>query len=57
LKPFAAETDTDSAAILMRVGIDPNRRPETLELREFAALSNAFSGPQSPAKAQQREEG
>jgi 16S rRNA (adenine1518-N6/adenine1519-N6)-dimethyltransferase len=57
LKPFAAETDTDSAAILMGVGIDPKRRPETLELREFAALSNAFSGPQSPAKAQQREEG
>jgi 16S rRNA (adenine1518-N6/adenine1519-N6)-dimethyltransferase len=57
LKPFAAETDTDSAAILKGVGIDPKRRPETLELREFAALSNAFSGPQSPAKAQQREEG
>jgi 16S rRNA (adenine1518-N6/adenine1519-N6)-dimethyltransferase len=57
LKPFAAETDTDSAAILKGVGIDPKRRPETLELLEFAALSNAFSGPQSPAKAQQREEG
>ena len=57
LKPFAAETDTDSAAILKGVGIDPKRRPETLELREFAALSNAFSSPQSPAKAQQREEG
>ena len=45
LKPFAAESGTDSAAILRGVGIDPQRRPETLELREFAALSNAFARP------------
>jgi len=57
LKPFAAETGADAAAILKGAGIDPQRRPETLELREFAALSNAFSGPRSPAEARQREGG
>ena len=57
LKPFAAETGTDAAAILKGVGIDPRRRPETLELREFAALANAFSSPPSPAEAQQRDGG
>jgi 16S rRNA (adenine1518-N6/adenine1519-N6)-dimethyltransferase len=42
LKPFASESGADAAAILERVGIDARRRPETLELAEFAALSNAF---------------
>jgi 16S rRNA (adenine1518-N6/adenine1519-N6)-dimethyltransferase len=42
LKPFAAETGTDAVAALKAAEIDPQRRPETLQLAEFAALSNAF---------------
>jgi 16S rRNA (adenine1518-N6/adenine1519-N6)-dimethyltransferase len=33
----------DPAETLQRAGIDPTRRPETLSLSEFAALSNASS--------------
>lgn len=43
LKPFAAEQTMDAAAALRNIGIDPQRRPETLQLAEFAALSNAFN--------------
>jgi 16S rRNA (adenine1518-N6/adenine1519-N6)-dimethyltransferase len=43
LKPFAAETGADAAAALRDAGIDPQRRPETLELGEFAALSNVLA--------------
>ena len=57
LKPFASETGADAAAVLTEVGIDPQRRPETLELAEFAALSNALSGPRNAAEARQREGG
>ena len=42
LKPFASETGRDAAAVLKSAGIDQQRRPETLELGEFAALSNTF---------------
>jgi len=42
LKPFAAPTGKDAAAVLKAIGVDPQRRPETLQLAEFAALSNAF---------------
>lgn len=34
----------DPAAVLQRLGIDPTRRPETLSLAEFAALSDALTG-------------
>ncbi len=43
LKPFASETGKDGVAVLKELGIDPQRRPETLELAEFAALSNALN--------------
>jgi 16S rRNA (adenine1518-N6/adenine1519-N6)-dimethyltransferase len=43
LKPYAAETGAEAAAALAKVGIDPQRRPETLELGEFAALSNTLA--------------
>jgi 16S rRNA (adenine1518-N6/adenine1519-N6)-dimethyltransferase len=42
LKPFASETGQDAASVLRRAGIDGQRRPETLELAEFARLSNAL---------------
>ena len=43
LKPFASETGSEAAAVLSSAGIDPQRRPETLELAELAALANTFS--------------
>jgi 16S rRNA (adenine1518-N6/adenine1519-N6)-dimethyltransferase len=42
IKAFAAETDTPAAGVFEATGIDPKRRPETLELAEFATLSRAF---------------
>ena len=39
LKGFAAQTGHTAAAMLSAAGIDPQRRPETLELAEFAALT------------------
>jgi 16S rRNA (adenine1518-N6/adenine1519-N6)-dimethyltransferase len=45
LKPFAAETGKDAAEILTAAGIEPRRRPETLELAELAVLSNTFARP------------
>lgn len=45
LKPFAADTGRDAGQVLTEAGIDPKRRPETLELAEFAALSNVLSAP------------
>lgn len=45
LKPFASEIGKDGGAVLRAVGIDPQRRPETLELAEFAAVANALAGP------------
>jgi 16S rRNA (adenine1518-N6/adenine1519-N6)-dimethyltransferase len=34
----------DPAAALRAAGIDPTRRPETLNLGEFAALTNVLAG-------------
>ncbi|HWI17439.1 MAG TPA: 16S rRNA (adenine(1518)-N(6)/adenine(1519)-N(6))-dimethyltransferase RsmA [Vicinamibacterales bacterium] len=45
LKSFAADRGLDAAQALTKAGIDPMRRPETLELAEMAALSEALSRP------------
>ena len=42
LKPFAASRDADAGAALAATGIDPVRRPETLQLDEFARLADFF---------------
>ena len=39
LKAFATEIGRSASEMLKSAGIDPRRRPETLELEEFAALS------------------
>ncbi len=43
VKPFAAEIGTPANEVFDATGIDPRRRPETLELAEFAALARAFT--------------
>jgi 16S rRNA (adenine1518-N6/adenine1519-N6)-dimethyltransferase len=45
LKPFGVERGLDPVEALAAAGIDPKRRPETLELAEMAALAAAFSRP------------
>ena len=45
LKPFAADRGLDAAGALAAAGIDPKRRPETLELAEMAALAGVFARP------------
>jgi 16S rRNA (adenine1518-N6/adenine1519-N6)-dimethyltransferase len=45
LKAFALDRGLDAAQTLTKVGIDPQRRPETLELAEMAALSAALTRP------------
>ena len=57
LKPFASETGKDGVAVLRELGIDPQRRPETLALAEFAALSNALKPPARPPKSRRHEGG
>jgi 16S rRNA (adenine1518-N6/adenine1519-N6)-dimethyltransferase len=47
LKGFAAETGQPAADALRAAGIDPQRRPETLELVEFAAVFAALAPPKS----------
>ena len=47
LKPFGVERGVDPVAALTAAGIDPKRRPETLQLAEMAALARAFSAPVS----------
>jgi 16S rRNA (adenine1518-N6/adenine1519-N6)-dimethyltransferase len=42
LKPFAADRGLDAGGALAAAGIDPKRRPETLELAEMAALARVF---------------
>lgn len=42
LKGFGVERGVDAAGALRSAGIDPQRRPETLELTEMAALARAF---------------
>lgn len=56
LKPFASDAGADAAEVLQRAGINPQRRPETLELAEFAALSNAFAAVR-PSQARPSESG
>jgi 16S rRNA (adenine1518-N6/adenine1519-N6)-dimethyltransferase len=41
LRPFAEASATDPATLLSRAGIDPRRRPETLQLSELAELARA----------------
>lgn len=43
LKPFGVERGVDVGSGLVRAGIDPMRRPETLQLAEMAALATAFA--------------
>ena len=45
LKPFGVERGVEPAEALAAAGIDPKRRPETLDLAEMAALAAAFSRP------------
>ena len=47
LKPFGVERGVDPAVALTAAGIDPMRRPETLQLAEMAALARAFAAPVS----------
>ncbi len=43
LKPYAASHGRDSTAALAASGIDPKRRPETLQLTELARLAEFFA--------------
>lgn len=43
LKPFAATRGRDAGAALAAAGIDARRRPETLQLAEFARLADVFA--------------
>lgn len=43
LRPFAATRGADAAAALAAAGIDPTRRPETLQLEELARLADFFT--------------
>ncbi|MBA3269746.1 MAG: hypothetical protein H0T71_04475 [Acidobacteria bacterium] len=42
LAPFASSRGHSAAQILVDAGIDPQRRPETLTLLDYAALSGVF---------------
>ena len=43
LAPFATDRDGDAKAALTEAGIDPRRRPETLQLTELARLADYFA--------------
>jgi 16S rRNA (adenine1518-N6/adenine1519-N6)-dimethyltransferase len=45
LKSFAEPLGVDPATALAGAGIDPKRRPETLELTEMARLARQFWSP------------
>jgi 16S rRNA (adenine1518-N6/adenine1519-N6)-dimethyltransferase len=45
LKGFAADTGRPATEALQAAGINPQRRPETLSLAEFAALANTLQRP------------
>ena len=47
LKPFGETVGVESGKALAAAGIDPKRRPETLELAELATLIRHFSTPVS----------
>lgn len=51
LKPFGLERGVEPAQALAAAGIDPMRRPETLQLAELAALARAFAPPGPGASA------
>jgi 16S rRNA (adenine1518-N6/adenine1519-N6)-dimethyltransferase len=48
LAPFAESRGQDARAALGTAGIDPSRRPETLQLTELARLADALAAPGSP---------
>src|SRR5687768_662570 len=43
LSPFAAHIGTEPSTVLAGAGIDPRRRPETLEVIEIARLADTFA--------------
>ncbi|MBI2834625.1 MAG: 16S rRNA (adenine(1518)-N(6)/adenine(1519)-N(6))-dimethyltransferase [Acidobacteria bacterium] len=43
LKPFAAARHRDAAEVVARAGLDAKRRPETLQLTEFARLADQIA--------------
>jgi 16S rRNA (adenine1518-N6/adenine1519-N6)-dimethyltransferase len=43
LAPYAADRGADAAGVLEAAGVDPRRRPETLQLEELARLADAFA--------------
>lgn len=43
LRPFAATRGADAAGALAAAGVDPSRRPETLQLAELARLADYFA--------------
>ena len=45
LKPFGVERGVDPVRALAAAGIDPKRRPETLDLAEMAALAASLFAP------------
>lgn len=47
LKAYASETSTSAGSALEAAGIDPRRRPETLQMEEMAGLARAFEMPGS----------
>lgn len=57
LKPFGVEIGKSAGEAITAAGIDPQRRPETLELAEFAALAKAFDAPARPPKSRSDEGG
>jgi 16S rRNA (adenine1518-N6/adenine1519-N6)-dimethyltransferase len=42
LRPFASSRRVDARAVLTAAGLDPRRRPETLQLAELARLADGF---------------
>jgi 16S rRNA (adenine1518-N6/adenine1519-N6)-dimethyltransferase len=42
LRPFAESAGVDAGTALMAAGIDPKRRPETMDLDDFARLADAL---------------
>jgi 16S rRNA (adenine1518-N6/adenine1519-N6)-dimethyltransferase len=43
LRPFAEQFPLSAAEALRQAGIDPRRRPETLEMIDLAGLADVFS--------------
>jgi 16S rRNA A1518/A1519 N6-dimethyltransferase RsmA/KsgA/DIM1 with predicted DNA glycosylase/AP lyase activity len=48
LSPFAADFGVSAAAALTQAGIDPTRRPQTLEIVEIARLADIFAAAAKP---------